>query len=373
MPGAFVEIPGDPPLRLAVENLSRGGLLLTEPVPAHLDAPFPAYLTAPGLAVNLSLEPPSGAGPGSRRLRIASMGEHTALALAMAMDAIPVEQDALEINTGQMIDGRFRVTRRVGSGGMARVYEAIEVTLGRKVAVKLAVSGERFSHLLEQEGRALAMIPPPAVPAVYGAGHHRGHSYVAMELLVGRTLSDIAAEHPAGKFPVLDVVGHLARLAETLTVVHARGFCHRDLKPDNMIVRANGTVTLIDLGIFSCGSFRASGDVLTGTPEYIAPETISGDGGIDRFSADIYAVGMVAYQLLAGAPAFESEAPTDVLAAQLDTELPDVRRKRPDVPAPLARLLARIGAKDPADRGYDALGLHRALVRIKDGLTARSG
>jgi serine/threonine-protein kinase len=260
--------------------------------------------------------------------------------------------------------GAYEVRRRLGSGGMGEVYEAYDRGLGRVVAIKALHRGLGAEHLRE-EARALAACRHPGVATAYALCHEDDVTYLVMERVYGVSLASLIDQRVAGgsSFTLAESLDLLIGLAEAVGAIHAAGIAHRDLKPDNIIVAPGGRVVVIDFGIFAaeCAVLPAAG--VSGTPNYMAPESIRDD--VRAGSAhlvDVYAVGVMAFEMLTGKLPFDGESPHDVLLAHVASEIPDLRELRPDAPAPLAALVHDLLRKDPDERPQ---GVEPLLFRLR--------
>jgi serine/threonine-protein kinase len=242
----------------------------------------------------------------------------------------------------------------LGEGGMATVFEALDTRLQRSVAVKVPRdAGLAAEHLLS-EARALASMRHPGVVTIYGIGDHAGLPYVMMEHLTGTSLGEridarIASREP---FSIQEVLELLVPLAEALGAVHRGGLVHRDVKPANVMVCPGGRLVLMDFGLFET---EAQGErQVSGTLPYMAPETFTNTVET-RFGhlVDVYAFGVVAFELLTGQPPFYGDDVMDFYKAHTAQPAPPVGSLRVDTPPTLAELVDRLLAKEPMERPAD--------------------
>ena len=270
-------------------------------------------------------------------------------------------QDQLQ----RALQDRYRIERELGGGGMSQVFVAEELGLTRKVVLKVlppglaaALSTERFSREIQLS----AGLQHPHIVPLLTAGRADELLYYTMPLVEGESLRSRLARE--GELPVPEAVRLLRDLADALAYAHERGVVHRDIKPDNILLtRQHAVVT--DFGIAKALSDSTSGSALTsagvalGTPSYMAPEQASGESVDHR--ADLYALGVVAYEMLTGAPPFAGGSAQAILARQV-TQMPvPVTTARPTVPGPLASIVMRCLEKKPADRFQTADELVRSL------------
>lgn len=242
----------------------------------------------------------------------------------------------------------------IGSGGMGEVYEAYDESLRRKVAVKAAPP--ELGGLLREEGRALAAFQHPAIVAVHALGQHRGIDYLVMERLHGVNLyQHLYGRVARGEQLAIDeVVDILIGIADGLALVHRAGGAHRDLKPGNVMLAPGNRVVILDFGLFTANvDSRDQGP--SGTPAYMAPETVLGrEEAANRALVDLYALGVISYELLVGEFPYPEIAGQDVLQRKLHEPLPALVQKRPDTPPALAALTMSLLALEPEARSQTA-------------------
>jgi len=291
---------------------------------------------------------------------------------------------ALLIQLQKTLGDAYRLERELGGGGMSRVFVAQELRLERKVVVKVlspdlaqGLSADRF----EREIRTVAGLQQANIVPVLTAGDTDGLPFYTMPFVEGESLRAWLARGPLA---IGEVVGILKDVAKALAYAHQRGVVHRDIKPDNVLL-SGGTAVVTDFGIAKAIAAAKRGDrpeangprdlptgALTeigtsiGTPAYMAPEQGAGDAGVDH-RADIYALGAMAYELLSGQLVFPDRTPQRMLVAHMSEEPRPIATLRPDVPAPLAELVMRCLAKDPADRPQLANDIVRLLETVASG------
>jgi serine/threonine-protein kinase len=241
------------------------------------------------------------------------------------------------------------VVRRVlARGGMSIVYEAEDTLLRRRVAIKAAHDPEVGAAMLLHEARALAAIRHAGLPAIYGVGAQDGATYLAFERLYGATLEDRLQR--GGVLAADEVVRILSGVADVLAAVHATGMVHHDLKPGNVMLCAGDRVVVLDFGIMV--PQVAAGDAARcGTPRYLAPEVILDRVAPGRGTAiDVYAFGVMAFEMLAGRAPFEDLDVVRVLEHHVGTPPPDLAKLRPDMPVALTTLIQACIAKSIHER-----------------------
>jgi len=276
---------------------------------------------------------------------------------------------------GTVLSGRYRLEAKLGSGGMSTVYLARDTTLDRPVAVKVmhremseqADQLERF----RQEARAVAKISHPNVVAVIDAGEDGGHPYIVFEYVEGETLK--ARINRIGALDVQEALAYAIEIARGLTVAHARKMVHRDIKPQNVLIDAEGRAKLTDFGIsrqLEKDGLTATGRVL-GTTDYVAPEQAMGRGADQR--SDIYSLGVVLFEMLTGHVPFQADSQVGVAMKHVNEELPDVQADRPELSAATALVVERATAKDPTKRYADIGELIDDLSTALEVEAARAG
>src|ERR671910_2148928 len=272
------------------------------------------------------------------------------------------------IQRDTMIDGRYRVLNRLGSGGMADVYEAEDTQLGRRVALKLLyrrfAEDAEFVERFRREASSAAGLSHPNVVQVFDRGEWNGTYYIAMELLQGRNLKEVVRDHGAlDPALAVDIVLQILRAAR---FAHQRGVIHRDIKPHNVIVDQEGRAKVTDFGIARAGAsdMTETGSIM-GTAQYLSPEQAQGHPVDAR--ADLYAVGVVLYELLCGVPPFDGDSPVTIALKQVSEEPVPPRLRNPAVPPGLDAVVLRALRKDPADRYQDADQFIAALESVLSG------
>jgi eukaryotic-like serine/threonine-protein kinase len=276
---------------------------------------------------------------------------------------------------GTVLSGRYRLEAKLGSGGMSTVYLARDTTLDRPVAVKVmhremseqADQLERF----RQEARAVAKLSHPNVVAVIDAGEDGGYPYIVFEYVEGETLK--ARINRVGGLDVQEALAYTIEIARGLTVAHARNMVHRDIKPQNVLIDAEGRAKLTDFGIsrqLEQDGMTATGRVL-GTTDYVAPEQAMGHGADQR--SDIYSLGVVLFEMLTGEVPFAADSQVGVAMKHVNEELPDVQGVRPELSAATALVVERATAKDPAKRYADIGEMIDDLSTALEVEAARAG
>ncbi|MYV71324.1 protein kinase, partial [Streptomyces sp. SID2131] len=260
---------------------------------------------------------------------------------------------------GRIVGGRYELATVVGQGGMGQVWTAYDGRLDRRVAVKLlrpagmngqASSADELRRRFVRECRVTARVTHPGLVTVHDAGSEGEDLYLVMQYVEGADLADHLAEH--APYPWEWAVSVAAQLCAVLAAVHAVPIVHRDLKPRNVMVRPDGTLTVLDLGVASVLDTDTTRLTHTGSPigspAYMAPEQAM--GGAVGPATDLYALGVLLHELLSGDVPFSGATALGVLHRHLYDPPTPLRHLRPEVPAALEALVLRLLAKDPRDR-----------------------
>jgi serine/threonine-protein kinase len=273
---------------------------------------------------------------------------------------------------GDLLDDRYRLVERIAAGGMGDVWRATDEELGRTVAVKtlrLGVGHDAgFEERFRREARTMAGLRHPGVAPVYD---YRETSlpggpdlaYIVMACVTGQPLSESLAQN--GRFDVMTTMSIVGQAARALQSVHESGVVHRDVKPANLIVEPDGHLVLVDFGVALTKGLAGmtDADVVVGTALYMAPERVT--RAPVGPAADIYALGAVAYQCLAGEPPFGGAMALEVAMRHVDDNLPPLPD---DVPVAAHRFVAVAMAKDPARRFASAAAMAEAVERVTDAV-----
>jgi serine/threonine-protein kinase len=265
--------------------------------------------------------------------------------------------------------GPFEIISELGRGGMAVVYKARQADLERTVALKilppeLSIDKSYLARFL-QEARSAAALEHPHIMPIYAVGAADGVNYIAMKFIAGQTLKDIVQER--GALDIAEAAGMLEQVADALDYAHSRGVIHRDIKPSNMMTDHNGWVYLTDFGLArggTTGGLTMAGTVM-GTPEYMSPEQAQGLATIGP-PTDIYALGVVLYELLTGQMPFQADTPMGMLVARLQYAPRPPRDYRGDLPEPVEDVIMRALARKPEARYTTAKQLIAALKSAAD-------
>ena len=273
---------------------------------------------------------------------------------------------------GRVLDGRYRVGPRIARGGMATVYEATDLRLDRTCALKIMHSGlgddDEFAARFVREAHSAARLSHPHVVGVFDQGDDDGTLFLAMEYIPGHTLRDLIRKEspmaPAKALAVMDPV------LSALAAAHEAGLIHRDVKPENVLLADDGRVKVADFGLARAISAEtqhtATGGVLIGTVSYLSPELVV-DGKADARS-DVYAAGVVLYEMLTGRKPHDGESPIQVAYKHVHEDVPPPSHEIRGIPAYVDALVARATARDRELRPADARVLLHQVRRVRAAL-----
>ncbi|MFF9017986.1 protein kinase [Streptomyces sp. NPDC014870] len=283
---------------------------------------------------------------------------------------------------GRVIGGRYELSTVIGQGGMGQVWTAYDGRLDRRVAVKLlrpatmtgpATAAEELRRRFVRECRVTAQVDHPGLVTVHDAGSDGDDLYLVMQYVDGSDLADHLAEHDP--YPWEWAVSVAAQLCAVLAAVHAVPIVHRDLKPRNVMIRSDGTLTVLDLGVASVLDTDTTRLTHTGSPigspAYMAPEQAMG-GAVGPFT-DLYALGVLLHELLSGNVPFAGSTALGVLHRHLYEPPLPVRQLRPEVPEALEALVLRLLSKDPQHRPSGAHEVYEALLPMLPARGAPAG
>jgi beta-lactam-binding protein with PASTA domain/predicted Ser/Thr protein kinase len=272
-----------------------------------------------------------------------------------------------------VFDGRYRIIRKLGAGGMANVYLAEDQELGRRVAIKILdgrhAADNSFIERFRREAKNAAGLSHPNIVSIYDRGEAEGTYYIAMEYLSGRSLKELIVSR--GPTPIKIAIDYTRQMLAALGFAHRNGIVHRDIKPHNVVVDSDGRLKVTDFGIARSGASQMTevGSII-GTAQYLSPEQARG-APVDQRS-DVYSVGIVLYEMLTGKVPFTGDTPLEIAMKHLSEVPVPPSETRPEVPEDLDSVVLRALAKDPEDRYQTAEEMETDLARVQRGLPVSS-
>jgi eukaryotic-like serine/threonine-protein kinase len=268
----------------------------------------------------------------------------------------------------QVFDGRYKVVRKLGTGGMANVYLAEDQELGRRVAIKMLddrhSQDEQFVERFRREAKNAAGLSHPNIVSIYDRGEAEGTYYIAMEYLEGRTLKELLVARGPTPLPV--AIDYTRQILAALGFAHRHGIVHRDIKPHNIVVAPDGRLKVTDFGIARAGASQMTetGSII-GTAQYLSPEQAKGAPVTP--ASDLYSVGIVLYEMLTGSVPFTGDTPLEIAMKHLSATPEPPSERRAEVSHELDSIVLRALAKDPADRYQSAEEMDADLARAARG------
>jgi serine/threonine protein kinase/beta-lactam-binding protein with PASTA domain len=287
------------------------------------------------------------------------------------LEGLVVDRTGPDPLIGRVLDGRYRIGPRIARGGMATVYEATDLRLDRVCALKVMHSGlgddDDFAARFVREARSAAKLSHPHVVAVFDQGDDDGTLFLAMEYIPGHTLRDLIRKE--APMPPRKALALIEPVLSALAAAHHAGMIHRDVKPENVLLADDGRVKVADFGLaraVSAETQHTTGGVLIGTVSYLSPELVI-DGRADARS-DVYAAGVLIYEMITGRKPHEGESPIQVAYKHVHEDVPPPSAMVPGVPAYVDALVARATARDRELRPADAQVLLHQVRRVRGAL-----
>ena len=271
------------------------------------------------------------------------------------------------IKIGALVDGRYRISARIGHGGMAEVYEANDIINKRKVAIKMIredvmknpINLKRF----ENEATIASSLNHPNIVKVYNHGTIEGRPYIANEYVKGQTMKDMLDFRSA--IPVQEAVSYMLQLTSALYYAHQHNIIHRDIKPQNIYVMPDGTIKLGDFGIAQAegieDSLTATSEIV-GSVHYLAPEISQGKPA--SIQSDIYSAGVTFYELLTGHVPFDKDTPVNIAVAHVKEKFPPVKKYLPTCPKEIEKIIANATKKRLGERYKSADEFYQDLYEL---------
>ena len=281
--------------------------------------------------------------------------------------------------SGELIDGRYQLTRQVANGGMASVYEANDTRLDRKVAVKIMhphlAQDEAFVNRFIREAKAAAALSHPNIVAVQDQGWNQNGVpavFIVMELIEGHTLREYLNER--GRFEIKDAINYLTPILSALAAAHDLGIVHRDMKPENILISKEGRVKIADFGLargeLIGSTMTTESSVVLGSVSYLSPEQVQ--RGVADSRSDVYALGIVAFEMLTGEKPFTGDSPIQIAYMHVNQEIPSLRSKRKEIPEALDTLISKATDRDPDKRPRTAGEFLKSLESIQSEIDPKT-
>ncbi len=268
------------------------------------------------------------------------------------------------IEKGKMISGRYEIIKSIGEGGMANVYVGYDTILNRKVAIKVLrgdlANDEKFVRRFQREALSASSLSHPNIVEMYDVGEDEGIYYIIMEYIDGKTLKQLIKKR--GSITLSEAIDIMLQLTDGIAQAHDSYIIHRDLKPQNVMLKEDGTVKITDFGIavaLNSTQLTQTNSVM-GSVHYIPPEQASGKGSTIR--SDIYAMGILFYELLTGSLPFRGDNAVEIALKQMHDPIPSVRKKNPSIPQSVENIILKATAKNPKNRYADAKEMHADLL-----------
>ncbi|SMG09001.1 serine/threonine protein kinase [Corynebacterium pollutisoli] len=266
-----------------------------------------------------------------------------------------------QLAVGDLLEDRYRIDHPIARGGMSMVWRCVDLRLGRAVAAKVLdekyIADPVFRQRFRREARAMAQLNHPNLVNVYDFGSDGDHLYLIMELITGGTLRELLAER--GPMPPHAAAAVLRSVLTGLSVAHASGLVHRDIKPDNVLINGDHRVKLADFGLVRAAAAASTTSQIVGTAAYLSPEQV--DGSDITPASDVYSAGIVLFELLTGTTPFSGDTPLDHAYRRLEDDVPAPSSRIDGVPPLVDALVATATARDPQDRFADAAEFLAAL------------
>lgn len=270
------------------------------------------------------------------------------------------------LETGSLIDDRYKIIKVLGEGGMAVVYLAKDVISNKDVAVKI-IKEETMKNPVnltrfEREARAAASLNHQNIVRVINLGAHDNRPYMVNEYIRGKTLRDTL--NVRGKFSFLEACDIMYQLCSAVLFAHQHGVIHRDIKPQNVFITVDGTVKLGDFGIatFQNSAHVTRSEVVVGSVHYLAPEISQGNPSTPQ--SDIYSLGITFFELITGRVPFDDESALAVALKHIKEKFPSVRKYNPKTPIVIEKIITKACAKSPLDRYHSVADMRKDIEKV---------
>ena len=267
------------------------------------------------------------------------------------------------ITKGQRINDRYEIIKSIGEGGMANVYLGQDTILDRKVAIKILrgdlANDEKFIRRFQREALSASSLSHPNIVEMYDVGEDNGNYYIVMEYIEGKTVKQLLKKR--GKLTVSEAVDIMLQLTEGMSEAHNSYIIHRDIKPQNIMIREDGTIKITDFGIamaLNSTQLTQTNSVM-GSVHYLPPEQASGKGC--TIKSDIYSMGILFYELLSGTLPFKGDNAVEIALKHLKEPIPSIRKQVPSIPQSIENIILKATAKNPKNRYNDVKEMNRDL------------
>ena len=272
------------------------------------------------------------------------------------------------LSKGQRINDRYEIVKSIGEGGMANVYLANDLILDRKVAIKVLrgdlSNDDKFIRRFQREALSVSNLSHPNIVEVYDVGEEDGQHYIVMEYIDGMTLKQLLKKR--GSLTVTEVVDIMTQLTDGLSHAHAAYIIHRDIKPQNIMIMANGLIKITDFGIamaLNATQLTQTNSVM-GSVHYLPPEQASGKGA--TIKSDIYSLGILMYELLTGTIPFKVDNAVEIALKHMKEQMPSLRKQNPTIPQSVENIVMKAAAKNPRNRYDSVMEMHEDLLKCLD-------
>lgn len=274
-----------------------------------------------------------------------------------------------DLKIGMLIDERYRISARIGHGGMAEVYEANDIINRRIVALKVIRSDVMKNPInlkrFENEAAIAASLNHVNIVKVYSHGTVSGRPYIANEFIKGQTLKEVLDFR--SPISIAETIEIMLQLSSVLAYAHKKGIIHRDIKPQNIYYLSDGTVKLGDFGIAQIDGVKEDGtntNEIVGSVHYLAPEISKGEPA--SIQSDIYSLGCTFFELITGHIPFDKDTPINVAIAHVKERFPSVKKYIPDCPNEISKMIYKMTKKNPNERYQNCEEIYNDLKNLKD-------
>ena len=272
------------------------------------------------------------------------------------------------LSKGQKINERYEVIKTIGEGGMANVYLANDTILERNVAIKVLrgdlSNDEKFIRRFKREALSVSNLSHPNIVEVYDVGEEDGNYYIVMEYIEGKTLKQQLQKR--GALTLTEVLDIMGQLADGLSHAHEAYIIHRDIKPQNIMIEDNGLIKITDFGIATAinSTQLTQTNSVMGSVHYLPPEQASGKGS--TIKSDIYSLGILMYELLAGSVPFKGDTAVEIALKHMKEKIPSIRKQNPTIPQSVENIILKATAKNPKNRYDTVKDMYKDLQTVMD-------